>query len=315
VNIKKISISFPPNRLTNDELEKLFPNWNRKRFESKVGIHSRHVSHKIGVAELAAKAVNSLILEKPIGKGDFLIFCSQSSEYKFPGPGHQLSRLLNIDSGTGIIDLNLGCSGYVYSLMIGSSLIKSKVAKRVFLVTSEKYTEQIAENDVNNRAMFGDAASATILDEESDIEDNFIYGSDGAGFFNLYCGTKKDENNKKESDYLSMNGPEVLNFTMSKIPSVYEDLLRINGFRKKDIDYVIFHQANDFVVKSLATLCGLQEGQYHCNVKNKGNTVSNSIPIAIHEAIENKTINKGSKVVLIGFGVGYSWAGSIITIT
>lgn len=309
MNLKNLSIAFPPQSVTNKKYQELFPSWNREKFELKVGIESRYVANEIGVAEMAMNALEGLNIDTKPGKDDILIFCSQSPDYKFPGPGHELAKLMAFNNELGIIDVNLGCSGYVHSLMLASAIIRSKTAKRVFIITSETYSKQIAQHDVNNLAMFGDAATASMIDSSSEVGEHFVYGSDGKGFDNLYCAHFKNK-----QSFLQMNGPEILNFTMERIPIVFKELLEKNRLTKDEVDYVIFHQANSLVVNNLAQLCNLTKNQYHCDVKFTGNTVSNSIPIALYNAYQEKRIVSGNLVMLIGFGVGYSWSGGIIKV-
>jgi 3-oxoacyl-[acyl-carrier-protein] synthase-3 len=109
-----------------------------------------------------------------------------------------------------------------------------------------------------------------------------------------------------------MNGPEVFKFTLDNVPLTVQSCLDKNGMLIEDIDYVIFHQANSYMLKNLRRKVQVDEDKFYINVKNVGNTVSNTIPIAIEDSLRRGLINSGDCVLLCGFGVGYSWGSTII---
>lgn len=111
-----------------------------------------------------------------------------------------------------------------------------------------------------------------------------------------------------------MNGPEIFNFTIEKIPSLVYKTLERNNITLDNIDYVIFHQANKFILDYLRKKLKISPEKFYQNMENSGNTVSVTIPIAIKDALERGIIKKGDNVLLVGFGVGYSWGATIIVI-
>ena len=154
---------------------------------------------------------------------------------------------------------------------------------------------------------------------------NFSLGTDGSGAGNLIVKTggmrhpdkigdlKFDENgNPISSDYLYMNGSEIFTFTLDKVPPLVENTLKVNLMEKSDIDLFIFHQANKYMLDFLRKKIKIPQDHFYYALSQYGNTVSNTIPIALSNAIESKDVENGMKVLVAGFGVGYSWGGAIL---
>jgi len=330
VKIPKIEYYLPKKILSNNDLEKEFPGLNINKIEKKVGIKERHIVREDETAlDLALIAGKKILENYHKDKIDFLLFCTQSPEYYLPSGACILQDRLGLNKNIGAFDYNLGCAGFVYGLALAKSLITSKVATNILLITSETYTKHIHPKDKGNRTIFGDAAAATIIEksEEEQIGE-FVLGTDGSGYKNLIIlngGLRNRYNpNAKEIDdgsgsirtnnNLYMNGPDIFNFSIKAAPKVVSETLEKNKINLENLDYVIFHQANKYMNEYLRKKINIPKDKYYLNLLNTGNTVSASIPIAIKDVLDNKVIKKGDKVLLVGFGVGYSWGGTIITI-
>ena len=330
VKITNIEYYLPEKVITNDQLAKEFPAWSSNKIEKKVGIRERHIVEEDETAlDLALIAGKKILENYNKDKIDFILFCTQSPEYYLPSGACILQDRLGLSKNLGAFDYNLGCSGFVYGLALAKSLITSKIATNILLITSETYTKHIHPKDKGNRAIFGDAAAATIIEksEEEQIGE-FVLGTDGSGYKNLIVlngGLRNRYNsNAKEIDdgsgsirtnnNLYMNGPEIFNFTINAVPKLVSETLEKNNISLEDIDYIIFHQSNKYMNEYLRKKIGIPKEKYYLNLLHTGNTVSATIPIAIKEALDNKLIKKGDKILLIGFGVGYSWGSTMITI-
>ncbi len=330
VSIKKIEYYLPETILTNKQLEKEIKGWDAARIESKVGIRQRHISGKNETAfDLALEAARKVLKNYDKDKIDFLMLCTQSPEYYLPTGACILQDKLGLKTNIGAIDYNLGCSGFVYGLALAKGLIMSDIASNVLLITSETYTKHIHPKDKSNRAIFGDGAAATII-EKSEAEGVFKFslGTNGSGYQNLIVpngGLRNRYNaNAKESDdgsgnirtdnHLYMNGPEIFNFTIKAVPKVVSEILKKNKITLKNLDYVIFHQANKYILEYLREKMQIPKEKFYINLLCVGNTVSASIPIAIKDCLDEGIIEKDEKVLIVGFGVGYSWGGTIIKI-
>lgn len=326
--IKDMAYYLPEKVLTNEELVSDFPEWTVEKIASKVGIAERHVAQKTETAaDLAVKAASILFEERKIDKStiDFVLFCTQSPDYFLPTSACLIQHRLGIATTAGALDFNLGCSGYVYGLSLAKGLIAGCIARNVLLLTGETYSKHLHPRDKGNRTIFGDAASATLISVDGICEiGNFSLGTDGAGAENLIVKTgglrdplKKenlnfDENgNPISSDYLYMNGSEIFNFTLDIVPCLVKDTLLRNGKKQSDIDLFVFHQANKYMINYLRKKLKIEEDRFFIYLENVGNTVSSTIPIALCEAQKENKLR--GNVLLVGFGVGYSWGGVLLT--
>lgn len=325
--IKSISYYLPDQILTNEDLVRDFPEWTVEKVAGKVGIDKRHISAQDETAgDMAEKAARNLFAEWQVKPADidFVILCTQSPDYFLPTTACLLQERLNIPTGAGAFDFNLGCSGYIYGLAISKGLILAGIAKNVLLLTAETYTKFIHPEDKGNRTIFGDAASATLISYSGFARiGEFVLGTDGKGCNNLIVNTggirepKKqnkeiiDENGYfKSADHLYMNGAEIFSFTQEQVPKLVRETLTKNGKVDSDINLYVFHQANKYMLDFLRKKMKLEENKFFYYMSEVGNTVSSTIPIALYEAVKlNKP--KGN-VMLAGFGVGYSWGATLL---
>ena len=318
--IKQVEYYLPEGILTNEELEKAYPEWSATKLEKKVGIKQRHIAGPNETSlDLATKAAIKVLEKEDKDLIDFVLFCTQSPDYLLPTSACLFQSRLGLDTSIGALDFNLGCSGYVYGLALAKGLINAKLCKNVLLVTGETYSKFIAEDDISNRSIFGDAGTATIVaHSEEDMLGEFIFGTDGNGAENLIVNGISARNfyTLKDVDRptLYMNGPEIFNFTIETIPPLIHQVISKNKLQLSEIDYFILHQANKYILEFLISEIGLDKSKCHIDMLDYGNTVSNTIPIALKDAFDKRIIQKGDKVLLAGFGVGYSWASTIITI-
>lgn len=328
--IKKIEYYLPENILTNTQLEKEFTGWNAEKIEMKTGIKERHIVKKNETVldlgfEAATKGLNNYDKEKI----DFVLFCTQSTEYYLPSSACILQDKLGLRTDIGAFDYNLGCSGFIYGLAMAKSFIQSRIANHILLITSETYTKHIHAKDKSSRTIFGDGAAATIIEEsEKNGIFEFSLGTNGSGYKNLIVPNgglrKRYDYNAGEIDdgsgsirtanNLHMNGPEIFNFTIDVVPKVVSNVLERNNATLDEIDYVIFHQANKYMIEYLRKKLKIAKDKFYINMLHTGNTVSATIPIALRDCLDNKIIKEDDKVLVVGFGVGYSWGGTIIEI-
>lgn len=329
--ISKIEYHLPSITINNNEIIK-DTDYNIKKFEKNVGILSRKIcSENESALSLSIEAVNKLFVKNSINPKsiDLIIFCTQSPDYLIPTNACLIHKEFDFRNDVGVFDYNLGCSGYTYGLMIAKAFINSNQANSVLLVTADHYSKYINSKDITNQLIFGDGASATLI-EKSNTEKifNFKMGTMGEGFDKLIIKNKVYEaysnsnNDLIEKTYgkintftdknLYMDGPYIFNFTLNNIPDFTRDTLAINNKSISDIDQFIFHQANSFLINSLRLSLGIQESNFYNNITNTGNTVSCTIPIALKDY--SKKISKKENILLNGFGVGLSMCAGTIEI-
>lgn len=327
-SIKAIDYYLPDRIVTNEELVQEFPEWTVEKIATKVGVNKRHIASEEETAtDLAIKAAENLFTNNPdINKEliDFVLLCTQSPDYFLPSSACIIQNKLRIPTACGAFDFNLGCSGYVYGLAVAKGLIAGGIANNVLLLTAETYNKYLHPRDKGNRTIFGDAATATVVSTDGFAEiGNFALGTNGKGAENLIVKTGAsrnpekagdlsfDENgNPNSSDYLFMNGSEIFSFTQKNVPIVVNETLERNNLIKDDINMFVFHQANSYMLNFLRKKIKIPEEKFFVNMSEIGNTVSNSIPIALCDAKEKDLLN--GPILICGFGVGYSWGGCIL---
>ena len=316
--ISEIETYFPEKKVTNEDLQKEFPEWRPEKIFNKVGVKQRYTaSAEETVLELAVKASEKLLKKTDKNEIDFILFCTQSPDYHLPTTACILQDRLGLRKNIGALDFNLGCSGFVYGLSIAKGLIATGVAQNILLVTAETYTKYLRKSDKSNRTIFGDGAAATLIQKDETKENfQFILGTDGSGYDNLIVrnGGGRNRINKEDEvgNCLYMNGQNIFIFTIEKIPALVKEILEKNNLTKNNVDYYIFHQANAHILRRQREILDIPEEKFYINLEKYGNTVSSTIPIALKDALETGKVKRGQKIMLIGFGVGLSWGATIV---
>jgi 3-oxoacyl-[acyl-carrier-protein] synthase-3 len=215
-------------------------------------------------------------------------------------------------------------------LAVAKGLIESGSATNVLLVTSDTYSKYLHRTDWSTRAIFGDAAAATLLtavESETELIGPFVFGTDGRGAEHLIVpagGSRRpasvetavermtDTGGLRSDQNLRMNGPEMFRFTLQRVPSMVQELLRRADLQLEDVDRFVFHQANGYMLEHLRSKLGIPTEKFCLSLSHCGNTVSSSIPLALADERERGVGRGGETVMTVGFGVGLSWAGTLL---
>ncbi len=323
--IEAIASHFPDAVLDNAALAKLYPDWPASKILEKTGIASRHISApgetSADLAEQAARKMFAAGVDP--ASIDYLLFCTQTPDHVLPTTACVLQEKLGLRTDIGALDFNLGCSGFVYGLSLAKGLIETGQAKRVLLLTADTYSKLIHPKDKSVRTLFGDGAAATLIAECDATEPQigpFVFGTDGSGAQNLVVPSGGYRNprdaasaveqtdasgNVRSADNLYMNGPAIMAFTLREVPAAIARLSDVTGRRLNDYDVVAFHQANGFMLERLRAKLGIEPSRFALRLESCGNTVSSTIPIALEPLVGQETKRRA---LLVGFGVGYSWA-------
>ena len=333
--IKAVTSFLPAGELTNDQLAEEFGTWHGNQIFEKTGVTVRHVSARDECAsDLAVAAANKLFESGVCASEeiDFLVLVTQMPDYFMPTTACLVQNRLGLRTTCGAIDINLGCSGFIYGLAVAKSLVEAAVASTVLLITSDTYTKWINPKDRSTRTLFGDGAAATLVsgvESESDLIGPFVLGSDGRGVKDIVVPAggfrrpvtpetsipREDETGSwRSEENLFMNGGEVLAFTIRTVPPVIDESLRKSGLTLDDVELVIPHQANKFMLERLRAKLKVPSEKYWIDMKESGNTVSATIPIAIESARNQGRLKSGDRALVAGFGVGYSWGAAMIRI-
>ena len=327
--IKSIKCFTPPNALDNNALQDHLKDTCVEKTAKGVGVSKRHIaSNDTTAGDMAVEAAKILFNESGIIREeiDFIIMATQSPDHFLPPTACIIQDKLNIPTTAGAFDFDLGCSGYVYGLAIAGSFVDSGLAKNVLLLTGDTITKFIHPED-NNRVLFGEAASATVVSSTGFARiGKFEKGSDGSGADCLivkngagrhltHTGheTIDNEGNTRRDDYFYMDGSRVFNFTIDRVPSLINETLRQNEISLEEVDHVVLHQANKFMLNTLRKVCHIPKEKFYINLENTGNTTSTTIPLALEDCLDKGLFKNGDKVLIAGFGVGLSWAGTVLS--
>ncbi|CAB4051045.1 ketoacyl-ACP synthase III [Paraburkholderia phenoliruptrix] len=323
----------PQQILTNDELAALYPEWSADKILAKTGIRERHIAAAgQTAADLAYEAARNLFAQNAVSAEDvdFVILCTQAPDYVLPTSACLLQDRLGIATRAGALDINLGCSGYVYGLSLAKGLVETGAARCVLLLTADTYSKYIHPLDRSVRTLFGDGASATAIVGSTDGSGSigpFVFGTDGRGADNLIVkaglfrepksvasAIKKEDasGNVRTDEHLYMNGAEVMAFSLAEVPKAATSLLEKAGMDREDIDFFVLHQANRFMLEALRKKMKIPESRFPIVMEQCGNTVSSTVPLALKQMKDDGMLRHGSRLMLLGFGVGYSWAGCLV---
>jgi len=332
--IAAIDYYLPEAVLTNEELAQLYPDWPAAVVKEKTGIEGRHIAAADETAaDMATKAAQQLFERHACLPADidFLLLCTQSPDYFLPTSACVIQHRLGLPKTCGAFDFNLGCSGFVYGLAVSRALVENGLASNVLLLTADTYSKFIHPMDRSVRTLFGDAATATVIrGVESDSADPligpFVFGTDGSGANLLIvpagglrlpaspetaAAESDGKGNTRSKQNLFMNGPAILTFSMKAVPALVEKLLVESGVTRDDIDAFVFHQANKMMLDVLRRQCRIPPERFVVDLADKGNTVGSTIPIALADGFRDGSIKPKSRTMLLGFGVGLSWAGTL----
>lgn len=332
--ILDIAGHLPDQILSNDALAALYPEWSADKILAKTGIAERHVAAPgQTAADLAFEAARALFARGRVTAAnvDFVILCTQAPDYILPTTACILQDRLGIPTSAGAFDINLGCSGFVYGLSVAKGLVESGAARCVLLLTADTYSKFIHAGDKSVRTLFGDGATATAIVARDGATapsiGPFVFGTDGSGAQNLIVpagGFRRPRDadsavprtdasgNVRTDENLYMDGAEILAFTLREVPKAVDKLLDKARCGKDDIDLFVLHQANKFMLDALRKKLKVPEEKVPVHVEHCGNTVSSTIPFALIELRERGRLAVGSRAMLVGFGVGYSWAACLI---
>lgn len=330
--ITAIRSYLPEGVLTNEMLASEMDGWTPEKILEKTGIAERHIAaDSESASDLGVAAAMKLFDDgvcRP-GEVDFVILCTQSPDYRLPTTACIVQDRLGLRRGIGSFDMNQGCSGFVYGLSAAKGLVETGQAGQVLLITADTYSKYLGPRDRSVRAIFGDGAAATLVTAKDRGEaaiGPFVFGTDGRGKDHLIVRAggsrlphsaqtseerEAEGGNRRSADNLFMNGPEIFNFTLRCVPETVNELLNRAKLSMGDVDLFVLHQANRFMLDRLRIKMNIPDDKFMVHMQNCGNTVSSTIPIALEHAYLTGRLKPGTRAMLVGFGVGLSWAATL----
>lgn len=317
VAIAGVTACLPERRETVADLARRFGTEAAERIAKATGIEARHLvpPHQCtsDLAEAAARALLDGLGWDAAGI-DLLVNVSQTHDHILPSSGFLLHRRLGLGKQAAVLDLGLGCSGYIYGLWTAAAMLRACNGRRALLIAGDTTSRVLDPDDRSVAPLFGDAASATALVADPDAPAMaFTLGSDGAGAPYLAVpggGLRRPG----EPPHLVMDGTQVFAFTLREVPGSIRAALDLAGWTVGGVDHLVLHQANAQMVRHLAQKLGATPAQTVLALAGHGNTSSASIPLALATALPDALAAGRRRLLLSGFGVGWSWGSAAVEI-
>lgn len=331
VRIAGIASAVPDRVVSWRDLIPVFGEAEMTKISQSTGIESLRIAGGgICASDLCVAAAQSLIAELRVDTQaiDALIFVTQSPDYVLPATACSIASRLNLTHNCAAFDVNLGCSGYTYGIWMASHLIAGGGAGRVLLLAGEASDKQ-HPLDRSARPLFGEAGTATLLELDPAAGPMYFrYGTDGSGQNNLIIPAGQyrlprsattsqtrdyPDGNPRSLEHLYMDGAEIFAFTIASVPPLLLQTAQDAGWSVADVDAFVLHQANGFMLKHLAKIARIPLEKVPLCLKDFGNTSSASIPLTITACLRERIAAGPTRLVLAGFGVGYSWSSVAFT--
>lgn len=326
--IKSTGMFVPPNVITNHDLEKMIDTsdeWIKQR----TGIEQRYwIDGETGASDLGFEA-SKIALENAGWTAqdlDFIIFATLSPDIMFPGSGCLLQAKLGLDS-TPALDIRQQCTGFLYGLATADAYIKSGLASKILLVGGEVHSSGLDKTTRGRdiTVIFGDGAAAVCIegvetDKQAGVLSSALHADGNLASAlmtelpasRLPCRLPADIPFDDPRYFPVMDGPAIFKKAVRMLPKVIKESLEKAQISLDEIDLIIPHQANMRINQALGQFLKLDDNKIFHNIQKYGNTTAASIPIALHEAMEQGLIGKSGDVVLFtGLGAGLTW-GSVI---
>ncbi len=312
----------PDKVMTNADFEKILDTsdeWITKR----TGIKERRiVSDGETTATLAIQAAQKALADADVRATDLdLIICSTvTPEIMFPATACFVQEAIGA-TDVACFDLSAACSGFIYGLAVGSQFIATGMYKKVLVIGADTLSRVSDYADRGSCILFGDAAGAVVLEPTAEKDKGVLYNvlhADGGGwdYIHVPAGGSRYPASKETVEqgqhFVKMRGRDVYKFAVDKMQWLLGDCMEKCGLTPDDVDLVVPHQVNVRIITSAAEKYNFPLEKIYMNIEKYGNTSAASIPLALAEAREKGLVRPGSTIMLIAFGAGLTWAGSVV---
>lgn len=334
VGIKALAAAIPHTIIKNYEYTEYFDAETVKQIVDKVGIYERRFAdEETCSSDLCYAAAEKLINDNDIDKSeiDLLIFISQTPDYRMPATSVILQDKLRLSKSTIAFDINLGCSAFIYGLSVAFSMIKAGGLRKALVLDGETRSKVYSPKDRRTAFLFGDGGVAALIEEDSKFEKSyFSLNSDGSrqnlikingggyrnpsSFETLQERVVDEYGNIRTDEQGYMKGSDVFTFVISEIPKDLKKLLEVANMAPDRFDYILFHQANNFINSYLAKKLKFDTSKIPSTIEKYGNTSSVSIPLTIVDKLGGK-LDGENLCLMSAFGVGMTWASAIMKLT
>lgn len=310
----------PETILTNHDLEKMVDT-NSDWIISRTGIHERRILNddSLATSDLATMAVKRLLEDSHINPDEIecVIVATATPDYIMVSTASIVCEKAGLKNAWGV-DSNAACSGFLYALTLGASLIESNRYKNVIVIGADANSSIVNYEDRNTCILFGDGAGAVLLEQteaETGLVDN-VFRTDGLGKEHLIVTAGGSLNPSsldtldKKQNYISQNGRIVFKAAIEGMTQTCNEIMERNHLEIKDINWLIPHQANLRIIQAVGDKLGLKEDQVKVNIQLYGNTTAATIPLCMWEF--KNDFKENDNLLLTAFGAGFSWGATYL---
>jgi 3-oxoacyl-[acyl-carrier-protein] synthase-3 len=326
IRIAGIASAVPAKRQGESDLASVFGEKEARRLVKGTGVVERRIDPELCTSDLCFAAAERLIEDLGWSRDSIqhLVFLSQTPDYRLPATACVLQHRLGLSTECTAFDVNLGCSGYTYGIWLAGKLLEP--GQRALLCVGDMASCTVSSVDRSALPLFGDAVSVTALEctsEEPVGRITFFGGTDGSGHDNIIIPAggyrvrtsleslqvaECSDGIFRTQENLLMKGAEVFSFGIREVPNLIKRTLDAVSWQISDVDAFVFHQANTFMLTTIADKLGISMDRVPLSIERFGNTSSASIPLTLTVCLRDSLQVGGKKLLLVGFGVGWSWA-------
>lgn len=328
VGIKALSACVPSDIVSNKDLGYLIPEEEISKVIDNIGIVERRIApDDVTASDLCYSAAKRLMQDNGIAPDsiDVLIFMSQTGDYRIPATSCIMQHRLGLPKSTMCFDISLGCSGYLFALSTAFAYASMEGINRVLLLDGETFSKIVNRRDKVDWPLYGDAGTATLIEKGNYGSSTFILNTDGSGedAIKIHAGMRnpvtadscvereQEDGNVRNDLEVFMDGMDVFNFAISKVPKCVKQLLSETDHTIDDVDYLVFHQANRFMMDFFVKKLKIAPDRVPYCIGKYGNTSSTSIPLTVASEL-NGRLDGDHTVVMSGFGAGLSWGAALL---
>jgi 3-oxoacyl-[acyl-carrier-protein] synthase-3 len=319
--IRAITSCVPPRCFDNQKDTTAFDAGEVEKVVRMAGVQTRYLADdSLCSSDLCLAAARDVLqaLDWTPGSIDALVMVTQTPDYFLPSTCCLIHQKLGLPDSCAAFDVGLGCSGYPYGLWLAAMMLQSRGFRRALVLHGETPTRFSDQSDRAVALLFGDAGSATALEAASPEHDGkwwFSLHTDGSGWNDLIIeggGFRERFPKEHRKHFVTMNGANVFNFTIKRVPTLVEATLRAAGLRNDEVDYYIFHQSNRFIMRHLAKKAGIPEEKIPLTIGEFGSAGGPSVPLTITRGHLARPTDRALRLLLLGYGVGLSWGSALV---
>ncbi len=307
----------PERIMENTELEKMVDT-SDEWIKSRTGIHKRHIAaENETTCDLAEHATRMAMEAASVTADDIdlIIVATTTPDMVFPSTACLLQERLGV-SGTAAFDIQAVCTGFIYALGIADKFIKTGSAKKALVVGAETLSRIVDWTDRDTCVIFGDGAGTVVLEasEQAGVVSTFLH-ADGnyKDLLKVPVGISTDYAKVKENNaFIHMQGNEVFKVAVNTLGKTVDETLSANNLDKKDIDWLVPHQANARIISATAKKLDMSMDKVILTIDQHGNTSAASVPLALDVAVRDRRIQRGDKLLLEAFGGGLTWGSALV---